>query len=176
MSFQIDGIEWEYPCQIDREIELTDSDISGLMMDKRDFHDVIGAYMRYDVTIAFPIIVGSSGAEKSDYYSLYNALSDPLEAHEFVMPHNDGELTVTAHVSNVKDTYVRLPRDVEYWQGISFTITSIAPTKTYTLGEAISRGFAPMPDEGSAQVGELYEYTADGWELVEFVNADDVSY
>jgi hypothetical protein len=176
MSFQIDGREWDYPCQIDRIVELTDSDVSGLMMDKREHHDVIGAYLRFEVTVAFPILRNRNRPEKAAYYGIHNELTDPVDAHEFVMPYNDGFVTVTAHVDSVRDTYVRLPHDVDYWQGISFTCTSIAPMKTYTLDELIARGFAPLPDEGGAQIGELYEYTADGWVLVEFADADYISY
>ena len=39
MSFSIDGLEWQYPCQITREAKLTASDISGMMLDKSYFND-----------------------------------------------------------------------------------------------------------------------------------------
>lgn len=176
MSFSIDGVVFDYHCTINRTSEMTASEISGLLLDKSYFNDVIGTFMRYEVTVAFPIIRNTGRAENSDYYTIYNILNDPVDAHTFVFPYNDSDVTVTARVESVHDVYVRLPREFEYWRGIQFEVIAIAPTKTYTLSEAITRGFAPLPDEGSAQIGDLYQYTADGWVLVTYTNADNVSY
>lgn len=50
----IDGYQWPVPCDIEREAEMTPSEISGMMLDKTYFNDVLGTYMRYDVSLAVP--------------------------------------------------------------------------------------------------------------------------
>lgn len=177
MSFTIDGHEWDYPCSIDRTAEVTASEVSGLMLDKSYLNDVIGTYMRYEVTIAFPIVVGRTADNtRADYYTVWRALTDPVDSHEFQMPQDDGDITVTARVESVRDTYVRLPQGRERWQGISFSVVSVAPSWTYTLDEMIARGLTPLPDVGSASEGDMYTLIDGEWVYTEFTNADNVSY
>ena len=176
MSFSIDGLEWDVPCTIERTAEVRASEISGMMLDKNYFNDVVGLYLQYTVTLSFQIIQGSGSSGEQDYYRVWKALTDPVDAHTLVMPHNGGEITVTAKVDTVKDVLVRMPGGTRYWKGIQFTATAVHPSKTYTLAQAISRGLAPLPERGEANIGEIYEYTSSGWQLVEYTNADNVSY
>lgn len=170
MSFQVDGYTWDIPCKIVREAELTASDVSGMLLDKTYFNDVLGTYMRYTITVAVP------RGQMDDYTDLYDILVDPVDAHEFVLPYNNVDITITAKVDVVSDEFVRLPGDRRYWRNTTFTATAVHPTKTYTLGEAISRGLAPLPDEAGVDVGQTYMYTEDGWEPYEYELADLISY
>lgn len=166
----IDGIQWNVPVDIERVSEMTASEISGLLLDKSYFNDVIGTYLRYTVTIVVPL-----GFER-DYTRLYEAITEPVDAHAFILPYNNDQIAVTGRVNDISDVYVRMPNGQTHWKGIKFSITSNAPNKTYTLGEAIARGLAPLPETGGAQVGQLYEYNGSEWEEVTFDNADVIPY
>ena len=164
----IDGYEWPIPCDIDREAEVTPSEISGMMLDKSYFNDVIGTYMRYDVTLAVP------PSMESDYAALYETLTNPVDAHSFVLPYNQSTVTLTARVDRVKDVLVYTKTHKQYWRGIKFTITANHPTKTISLGEVISRGKSPLPEVIGIPIGSLYELTAEGWQETELRDADGV--
>ena len=65
MSWSIDGNAWNYPCTIQRVAEVTPSDISGMLLDKQYFNDVLGTWMKYTVTIAVP------KDREEDYTTIY---------------------------------------------------------------------------------------------------------
>ena len=172
----IDGTTWDVPCTIERTSEMTASEISGLLLDKTYFNDVIGTYMRYSVTLAFTPMRNRGLASESDYYEVYELLTDPVNAHAFTMPYNGNDLNITARVESVSDALVRLPGNVEYWQGITFEAISIAPTKTYTLDEAINTGMPALPDAASPSAGDTYTYTGETWEITDYEDADGTRY
>ncbi len=155
--FSIDGVTWPYPCDIDREVEIKVSDISGLKLDKSYFRDVLGTYMQYTVKITVPY------GDKGRYFSLYDILTEPVDGHQFILPHDNNTISVTGIVDNLTDIYVRMPNGQTFWKGIRFNITSNHPTKTVTLGEAIARGTAPLPTVNMPVIGDAYIYTANGW-------------
>ena len=139
---------------------MTASDISGMLLDKSYFNDVIGTYMRYDVKVAVPF-----GME-SEWNSMYETITQPIDGHQFVLPYANGVVTVTGRVQDIKDVYVRLQDNKLHWRGISFSIIANHPTKQYTLSEILTIGAAPLPDASDVNVGDVYEYTANGWETI----------
>lgn len=168
--FTIDGMQWDVPCQIDRTAEIRASEISGMLLNKQYFNDVIGTFLSYDITVAVP------RKKTADYTRLYEILTDPVDAHAVMVPYNQGNITITGRVEQVRDSYIKINNSTNYWHGISFTIISNAPTKTHTLGEAITRGLAPLPDAGSAQTGLLYMFNGSYWEEVDLESADEKAY
>lgn len=171
MSFTVDGVAWDMPCKIEREAKMTASEISGMMLDKNYFNDVLGTFMVYDVTIAVPV------GHEAEYSALYEVLTDPVDAHTFVLPYNQGVITLTARVNTVSDELWRQVRGVNVWRRIKFTVTANHPSKEHSLDEAIRRGVSPMPDmEYEPQIGDVYRWTADGWEKLSLVNGDNVAY
>lgn len=168
MSWSIDGVAWDIPCTVDRTSELTASDISGLMLDKSFFNDVLGTYMKYDLKIAVPF------GYESQYNSIYEMLTDPVDGHDFVFPYDGGTIEVTGRVTDVKDSLVRMPNGRHRWRGTTFSVIANHPTKEYTLEEVLLRGAAPLPDESGVNVGSVYEYTAGGWD--EIADANDNYY
>lgn len=165
--FTIDGLAWPVQCKIERIAEIRASDISGILLDKSYFNDVIGTYLSYTVSIAVPF-----GMEAA-YNTIYEALTDPVDGHTFILPYGSGTVEITGRVANVKDTYYKVS-DGNYWEGCRFTIIANHPTKELSLGEVITRGAAPLPGGGSASMGSTYTYTAQGWE--ELNNADTTGY
>lgn len=168
--FTVDGMLWDFPCDIDRTSEMTASEISGMLLNKQYFNDVIGTYLRYTVTLVVPF------GKENQYSRLYEILTDPVDAHTFVMPYNRGNITITGRVENINDLYIKMPDGNVHWKGITFDVASNAPTKTHTLGEAIQRGLAPMPEVGGAQTGVLYEFDGSSWQEVDLENADEKAY
>lgn len=170
MKWSIDGVEWEVPCTINRAAEVKASEISGLMLDRSYFNDVIGTYMRYTVAMAVPF--GMLG----DYAELYEMLTSPVDGHTFIFPYNGETVTMTGRVDVVSDVYVSMPNDGNHWRKTTFTITANYPTKYKTLDQIITAGRSPYPDTATAEVGSVYTYTANGWVKTTYKDADNEEY
>lgn len=168
--FTVDGIEWNIPCTIDRTAEVSASEISGMLLDKTYFNDIIGTFMMYDISIAVP--VGMEG----DYAALYEILTNPSESHSFVLPYNQTTIQITARVQTVSDRYYKKEGTRTVWRGTKFSVIANHPSKTMSLSGAIAVGMSPMPAVNSANVGETYELTDSGWELVDYEDGDNNGY
>jgi hypothetical protein len=169
----IDGNQWPVPCDIEREAEVKPSEISGMMLDKTYFNDVLGTYMRYDVSIAVPPKMARQ------YDELYETLTDPVDGHAFVMPHGQGTLEITGRVESVRDTLVYTASHRQYWKGITFTVIANHPSKVDTLEGVLVRGRSPLPEEVAYPVGTVMELTSTGWEKYvpsTYPSADEVYY
>lgn len=163
----IDGFDWPVPCAIERTAEITPSEISGMLLTKRYFNDVLGTFLRYDVTLAIPHTM------RDAYDSLYETLTDPVDAHVFTMPYNNSTVEITARVESVKDVYVRVTDNEPYWRGVKFTVIANHPTKEISLGQAISHGMTPYPTTVNVPVGSVYEYTGNGWVQTSYMDVDE---
>lgn len=166
----IDGYEWNVPCDVQRTADITPSDISGLMLDKTYFNDVLGTYFTFDVTMAVPPSMAQ------DYYALYDTLTDPVDAHVFIMPYNDSSIQITARVEQVTDVLVYTVSQKQYWKGVHFTIIANHPTKTMDINEVLTRGVSPLPEIYQVAAGTTYTATDDGWVVEEHVDADSKRY
>jgi hypothetical protein len=122
--FTVDGMTWDIPCDITRTAQITASEISGLLLNKEYFNDVIGTYMQYEVTLI------PSPSNLSDYYSLYQIITQPVSGHTWVFPYNGTTITITGRVEEISDVYVRLPNGGRMWKGVSFTVTANNPSRT----------------------------------------------
>jgi len=156
--FSIDGMEWNLPCKITRTAQLTASEVSGMMLDKRYFNDVIGTYMTYGVTVVVPL-------GKEDLYSaFYEKLVDPVSSHNFVLPYNQGTIQLTARVETVSDELYREVNGKKVWRRTSFTIIANYPSKTYTLSQVVARGVDQLPTISNPVDGATYRYSSSsGW-------------
>ena len=168
--FTVDGMQWTFPCDIERISELTESEISGRMLNKSLFSDVIGTYLHYTITLVVPF-----GA-MSTYTELYEIINEPVGHHTFLLPYNQGYITVVGKVENIKDLYRQLADGSFHWKGIQFEVRGNSPYKTHTLGDAISYGISPIPDISGAQEGDLYEYNGSAWILADFEDVDDKAF
>lgn len=168
--FTIDGLQWDVACQVIRTAEITASEISGLLLDKTYFHDVLGTWMRYEVHVAVPL------GRESDVTALYEALTAPVEGHTFLLPYNEETITVTGRVESVTDNWYPRPGGGSYWEGCTFTVLGNAPTKAMTLTEVITRGRLPVPSVPNVQEGTSYTYTENGWEESTYTDGDDISW
>lgn len=124
--FTVDGMQWTFPCDIERVSEITASEISGMLLNKNYFNDVIGVYLSYTVTIVVPF--GSMGT----YTSLYEILTSPVDSHSFTFPYNQTTVSFSGRVRSISDVYRRMPDGSAHWRGIKFTVISNEPNKVRT--------------------------------------------
>ena len=168
--FTIDGYEWDVSCKIKRKAEMTASDISGLLMDKSYFNDVIGTYMSYEVTVEVPVWAAARYAE------LYEMLTAPVDGHTMTLPYNDSEINITGRIQVVSDTYVGVRGGKKRWRETTFTVIANYPSKEMGLSDVITSGMTPSPTPPSATIGDLYEKTLYGWVQRFYDKADDTYY
>lgn len=169
--FTVDGLTWDIPCNIEREARISASDISGLMLDRSYFNDVLGTYMSYTIGIAVPMDM------REQYTQIYEVLSNPVDGHTFILPYNDGTIEITARVTSISDVYVRLSGGSNYWKGIEFNIIANYPTKAMTLGEMVVAGREPFPSVAEPAEGAIYVYSNGAWVPgIHYDDADDSYY
>ena len=155
--FSIDGVQYNVKCAITREAEIKASDISGMLLDGIMFYDILGTYMSYDISLVMPL------HNRERYATLIEQLTEPVGGHAFVLPYNGATIQITGKVESPRDVWVKLESGYTYWQGLRFTVTSIAPTKSESLGEVIARGFPVVPDVSSPEEGDAYIWNGSGW-------------
>jgi hypothetical protein len=168
-----DSNVWEVPCDISRVAEIRPSDISGALLDRSWFNDVLGTYMQYEVTMVYP----PDADGQALYNTIYELLTQPVAGHTFVFPYNSGTIEITGRVQQVSDVYVQLADGLAYWKGIRFTVLANHPSKSQTLEEAIAYGGASvLPESQTIAENDMYEYTSEGWEPVSFDDGDTKRY
>lgn len=166
MIWSIDGIEWDLPCDISRVSEVTLSDISGMLLDKSYFGDVLGTYLKYSIKLVIP-----PGMEQK-YYSVYEAITEPVDGHTFILPYNGGNVEITGRVSGISDVYVILPNGAHRWKGIAFDIISNHPSKTMELSDVITRGMTPLPATANFPDGTTASMVDGQWVFTTYEDAD----
>lgn len=167
----IDGVVYDVDCAITRTLEMTASEISGLLLNGTIFKDIIGTYLQYDVRFKYPLY------NQAKYAAIIEKLSEPVAAHTFILPYNETTVTIVANVETVSDELLELENKRKYWRDTRFTITSIYPTKVKTLGEVIAYGLPPLPSAVSPEVGDTYTWDGTEWEETSTLpDADNISY
>jgi hypothetical protein len=170
--FTVDGITWSIPCDITRQPDVTMSDISGMMLNGVIYNDPIGSYLSYEVTLT------PDPHSMGEYYQLYDVLTNPVPSHTFMLPYDDDMIEVEASVSGMRDVYIYMGANrAPYWKGLRFTVTANTPYKEETLDGVISRGLPALPPTAEAEIGDSYQWTADGWlEISGLPNAELMSF
>lgn len=130
IGFSVDDITYNVGYSVSRQAKIRSSEVSGTLLDKTYFNDVIGTYFEYTVKIVVPV-----GSE-SDYADLYEVLTDPVGEHKFVFPYNQTVQEIKARVEVVNDRYVgeeiRGSNRVKMWRSITFRAIANEPTKEPT--------------------------------------------
>jgi len=168
--FSIDGLKYDWPCDITRVSRMRPSDISGMMLDRRWFNDVLGTYMTYSVNVAVPLGAGEA------YARLYDALTQPVESHRFILPYDRGEIAVEGRVEQVSDSYVRLPGGDLHWRGVRFEVVANHPSREMSLERVLERGRSPMPNVAAPEEGDSFAYADGRWVRVTYADGDERAY
>ena len=125
--FSIDGTTYNMPCSIDRVAEIRPSDISGMLLDKKYFNDVLGTYMKYTISIAIPT------GEEQTYANLYDVLTSPVASHTVNVPYTQGRITIVGRIETVSDRYYREEDGIHIWRSTKFEITANEPSRVNSL-------------------------------------------
>lgn len=171
MKLTIDGVRYDVKCDVRRAADMTASEISGLMMDRTYFNDVIGTFLTYSLTFTYPLW------DQNKYAEIFEVLSQPVDGHSFLLPYNQDTIAITARVEQVSDEEVEMESGRRYWHQTTFNIIANHTSKAMSLGKAIARGRAPLPTAAEPAIGESYTYSGSGWvPSVQYEDADDMYY
>lgn len=174
-GISIDDVVYSVVTGIQRVAKVTPSQISGMLLDKTYFNDVIGTYMEYTITIAVPY------GKEQEYSQLYEILTNPVADHRIILPYNQTTIEIVGRIETVSDSYFRQENRngelVNIWRSITFDITANHPTKEMSLEEVLERGVSPYPLVSELDAGMIYYYNNDGeWVTTTLVRADDIYY
>lgn len=171
-ELKIDNVTYSgVVCNIERTANLRASDLSGMMLNKEYFNDVLGTYMEYTVEVIVPL------GKESDYAQLYEVLSDPVGSHVFELPYNQTTVIFNGRVETISDKYWRRVDDKSVWRDTKFVAIANNPSKEYTLDEVVTRGISPLPAVSELDAGKIYMVNEQGeWELTSLNNADETYY
>lgn len=157
---KIDGTSYDVVTGIKRVAEIKPSEISGMLLDKRYFNDVIGTYLRYTISVAIPY------GKEDQYEGLYEVLSNPVSDHHVILPYNQTTVEIVGRIETISDTFFRQERRggdiINIWRSITFDVIANHPTKEMSLDEVISRGVSMYPDVSELDAGKVYYYNKYG--------------
>lgn len=174
VGINIDNTDYNMVCGIERVASITPSEISGMLLDKTYFNDIIGTFLRYTITIAVPY------AEEANYASLYELLTDPVADHRVILPYNQSTVEIVGRIESVSDSYVRQERRdgtlISIWRKTKFDIIANHPTKEMTLDEVIARGISPLPEVSELDEGKIYMVVDGEWVMTSITRADENYY
>ena len=171
MLLSIDGVQYDVSCEVHRIAAIESTDISGYMLDRSYFNDVRGTYFSYELVFKHPLY------NQNTYASLYEALTEPVDGHVFVLPYNGSTLTLTARVETVPDDWKEMDDGRTFWMGTRVEILPNYPTKVMELEEVIAAGRTPMPDIANPNVGDTYTWDGDEWVPAQtYTDADNIAY
>lgn len=125
----VDGNEYDMVASVKRTAKITQSDASGMLINKKYFNDVIATYFEYNITLVVPV------GKEYEYTALYNILTSPVSEHEFILPYNQGWLRLKARVEQVQDEYYKDENrtdgenPVRVWRKTSFSIIATEPSR-----------------------------------------------
>ena len=170
----VDNVSYNIVAGIKRTANITPSQISGMLLDKTYFNDVIGTYLQYEVQLAIP------HEKEADYEALYEVLTEPVADHTVILPYNNTTVEIVGRIETISDVYVETQHRrndiVNIWRKISFVITANHPTKEYTLDEVIERGVSPLPDVSELDEGKVYMVVNGQWVMTSLTRADENYY
>ena len=175
VGITIDDVKYNMVCGIERVATVQASEISGMLLDKTYFNDIIGTFLRYTITIAVPY------DEEVHYASLYEILTDPVADHRVILPYNQSTVEIVGRIESVSDAYVKQERRngglVSLWRKTKFDIIANHPTKEMTLDEVLARGISPLPDVSVLDAGKIYMVNEEGdWVVTSITRADENYY
>lgn len=171
MNLIIDGVSYDVKCTVRRHADMRDTDISGEMLDGSYFHDVEGTYYDYEIAFKYPLY------DRNKYAAIYEALTEPVDGHAFVLPYNNDTVQITAKVEPVEDELVEMESGYKYWRSLRFALTANHPSKEYTLSQVLIRGRAPLPDLATPAQGASYTWDGTKWVTsTSYEDADNISY
>lgn len=120
---KVDGIKYNFPCDISRKARIVSSDVSGMLMDNTEYNDALATYYDYTIKIAVPI------TDMTDYAAFFEQVTAPVNSHTFTFPYNQGTKNIVAKVESISDRYFREVNGVQVWRSVQLNIHALKPSK-----------------------------------------------
>ncbi len=126
---KIDGTTYNVPIkEIVRKADFLDK-YAERSEDGKLHREIIGVYFNYQMTFG-------RDASTTEYVSLWQKLTEPVEFHSVVVPDEDGYHTFTAYFSNVGDKLVKA-KDADgtttaqrFWKDLTVNFIAQEPART----------------------------------------------
>lgn len=126
MTITVDGVDYHVRLpysSLQRSFSLIEGQSAGTMQDLSTTRDVIATRYSYSLQIQ------PDPAYRSEYDSLFEVLSAPVDSHEVTMPYGQTTITFVAGVQSGSDTFGGVIGGENAWSGMSITFTPIAPQR-----------------------------------------------
>ena len=127
MILTVDNVEYDVLVPaggVKRSFDILDGKNAGRLTSGRMTRDITGTFYNYELQI-YPKI-----GHYSDYDSLYEVLSAPVDSHMAVLPYGQGMSTFEMYVTTGQDTLARKNASETYWTGLSVKFVALAPQRT----------------------------------------------
>ena len=127
MILTVDDVEYDVLVPaggVKRSFQVMDGENAGRVMSGRMTRDIKGTFYNDELQI-YPKI-----GHYSDYDSLYEVLSAPVDSHMAVLPYGQGMSTFEMYVTTGQDTLARKNASGTYWTGLSVQFIAMEPQRT----------------------------------------------
>lgn len=124
--FKIDGSSYDVEIvSLKRKFSVLDGDKAGRAADGSMMRNIIGTYYNYSMQI------NTERLSRSDYDSLYEILSAPVDSHTVVLPYGRITLTQKMYVTGGEDD-LRIDNNGNIWDNLSIEFVAMTPKRKPT--------------------------------------------
>lgn len=124
--FTIDGNSYDVEIvSLKRKFSVTDGNKAGRAADGSMMRNIIGTYYNYSMQI------NTERLSRSDYDSLYEILSAPVDSHTVVLPYGRTTLTQKMYVTGGEDD-LRIDDNGNIWDNLSIEFVAMKPNRKPT--------------------------------------------
>lgn len=85
--------------------------------------DLIGVYYNYEIEFG-------RAPSMQEYTRLYQKLTEPQEFHTIILPDEDGDLTFSGYIAEIKDELIRIKGSTRFWMKLSCSMVAQSPART----------------------------------------------
>ncbi len=122
--FTIDGKSYNVSVtDLQRKASVLDGENAGRVMSGLMVRDIIGTYYNYSMTL------DTRSLNFSDYDSLYEVLTAPVDCHSITVPYGQGTATFDAYISNADDVLKRMDGSRNLWGDLQINFVAMAPKR-----------------------------------------------
>lgn len=124
--FTIDGRNYDVEIvSLKRKFSVLDGDKAGRAADGSMMRNIIGTYYNYSMQI------NTERLSRSEYDSLYEILSAPVDSHTVVLPYGRTILTQKMYVTGGEDD-LRIDNAGNIWDNLSIEFVAMTPKRKPT--------------------------------------------
>ena len=122
--FTIDGNTYDGVLSLKRTFTVDEDNNGGKTLDGTVLRSVIGTRYDYELTL------DADGMTKTQYDTLYEALTAPQVSHSVTMPYGkSGTKTFTAYIKSGTDELERIDSDGRVWGSLSVSFYTVSPQR-----------------------------------------------